>query len=65
MPLRFQTRGLSDLSGWVQFFQNWQEVAEQLYDDWPSEKLKVVNAHNAWATAYQQIWHYLQMEPNS
>jgi thymidylate kinase len=60
----FQRRGLNDVSGWVQFFQEWQRVAEQLYDDWPAVKLRVVNAHAAWETTYQQIDHHLQLEPS-
>lgn len=61
----FRSRGLSDFSGWVQFFQEWQGVAEQLYEHWPHPKLRVVNAHNAWGNAHRQICDFLQIESNS
>ncbi len=61
----FQSRGLSGLAGWVQFFQEWQGVAEQLFDDWPYQKLRVVNAHEAWATAHiSGMCQFLQIEPS-
>jgi hypothetical protein len=51
----FQTRGLKDFAGWVQFFLEWQQVAEQLFNDWPHRKVKIQNPHNDWETAYRQI----------
>jgi thymidylate kinase len=60
----FQSRGLNDFAGWVQFFQEWQLVAEQLYSDWPYGKTKVENPHHDWALAYQQIYRFLQVEHN-
>lgn len=60
----FQSRGLSDFAGWVQFFQDWQGTAEQLYSAWPYQKIRVSNAHDGWATAYQQIYHFLGLGPN-
>jgi hypothetical protein len=60
----FQSRGLHDFAGWVQFFTEWRKVAEQLYDDWPSWKLKILNPHANWPSAYQQMQTFLQVEPN-
>ena len=36
----FQTRRLKGIDGWVQFFREWQVVAERLYCDWPTLKPK-------------------------
>jgi hypothetical protein len=51
----FQSRGLKDFAGWVQFFAEWQRVVECLYEDWPHRKIKIQNAHANWENAYQQI----------
>ncbi len=58
----FQSRGLTDFTGWVEFFQAWQLVAEQLFHDWPYQKTKIDNPHDDWARAYQQIFRFLQIE---
>ena len=51
----FQSRGLKDFAGWVQFFEEWQRVAERLYHDWPHRKIKIQNPHDDWERAYRQI----------
>jgi hypothetical protein len=58
----FQSRGLIDFTGWVQFFKEWQQVVEQLYNDWPYCKIKVLNPHQDWDKAYQQMVAFLQIE---
>ena len=58
----FRSRGLNDLSGWIQFFEEWQPVAEQLYLDWPFGKTKIRNPHDDWEQAYQQMYSLLQVE---
>ena len=58
----FQSRGLHDFEGWVWFFEEWQSVSGLLYQDWPFRKIRVVNAHENWDRAYQQIHEFLQIE---
>lgn len=58
----FQSRGLKDLDGWVQFFKEWQVVAEQLYSDWPFRKTKIHDPHDDWNIAYHQMHRFLQIE---
>ena len=56
----FQRRGLKGMAGWVQFFREWQEIAELLYSDWPYRKIKVPNPHEDWDQAHQRMYHFLQ-----
>jgi hypothetical protein len=56
----FQSRGLKDFAGWVQFFTEWQRVVTQLFNDWPHDKIKIQNPHDGWESAYQQIDAFLQ-----
>lgn len=56
----FQSRALKDFAGWVQFFTEWQVVAESLYDDWPHRKLKIKNPHDGWAKAIRTIDSFLE-----
>lgn len=55
----FRSRDLADLDGWVQFFSEWAGVAEALYLEWPHHKQKVLNAHEDWERAIQQIFQGL------
>jgi hypothetical protein len=55
----FQSRGLKDFVGWVQFFTEWQRVVTQLFNNWPHEKIKIQNPHDDWESAYQQIDSFL------
>ena len=57
----FQSRGLSNLHGWVEFFKEWVEIAEVLFREWPYRKLRVENAYLDWKRAYQQIYRFLQI----
>jgi thymidylate kinase len=57
----FLSRGQADFEGWVGFFEEWGQVAEQLYADWPYHKTKVVNAHDDWPAAYAQMAAFLQL----
>jgi thymidylate kinase len=57
----FQSRGLKGFAGWVQFFEEWQHVAERLYSDWPYHKIKILNPHEDWARAYDQMYAFLQV----
>jgi len=57
----FQSRGLNDLSGWVQFFKEWQAVAAHLFRNWPYSKIKVTNPHDDWGHAYQEMVHFFKM----
>jgi thymidylate kinase len=58
----FRSRGLNDFTGWVEFFQEWQQVAKLLNADWPSHKTRIENPHDDWERAYQQICGFLQLE---
>ncbi len=58
----FRSRGLNDFAGWVQFFREWQLVADQLYDDWPYSKIKVENPYADWGGAYRQIYRFMQID---
>jgi len=60
----FTSRGIKDFDGWVQFFVEWRKVAEQLFDNFPHPKIKILNAHDDWATALEQIRSFLQVEGN-
>ena len=55
----FQRRSFQGLDGWVQFFREWQEVAERLYSDWPYRKVKINNPHDGWAQAYRKMYDFL------
>jgi len=55
----FQSRGLKDFTGWVQFSKEWQGVVERLYEEWPHRKVKIQNPHENWDRAYQQIFTFL------
>ena len=58
----FISRGLNDFAGWVRFFAEWRQVAEQLYADWPGKKLKILNPHADWAGSYRQLRAFLQVD---
>jgi hypothetical protein len=58
----FQSRGLHDLAGWIQFFEAWQPVAGLLYQDWPYEKVRITDPHANWELAHQQIFNFLQLD---
>lgn len=55
----FQSRGSNDFSGWLEFFEAWLDVAEELYTRWPYKKLKIENPHDNWELAYSKIDQYL------
>jgi len=61
----FKSRGIKDFAGWVQFFIEWQQVAERLFDEWPHQKIKILNPHDDWARAYEKMHSFLQVERNS
>ena len=56
----FQRRGIQGINGWVQFFGEWQAVAERLFYDWPYRKTKIENPHDDWEQAYQNMYGFLQ-----
>ena len=56
----FQSRGLKDFAGWVQFFTEWQQVVTQLFNYWPHRKIKIHNPHDDWESAYQQIDDFMK-----
>jgi hypothetical protein len=58
----FKSRGFTNFTGWVQFFEEWHYIAERLYNDWPSNKKKIVNPHENWVEAYEQMYTFLQIE---
>jgi hypothetical protein len=58
----FTSRGLKDFAGWVQFFEEWQQVSECLYNDWPFQKIKILNPHEDWVKAYEQMSAFLHVE---
>ena len=55
----FQSRGKSGFSSWLEFFAEWFDVAELLYNLWPYSKCKIENPHDNWETAYSTINAYL------
>jgi hypothetical protein len=55
----FQRRDVQGIDGWVQFFGEWQAVAERLYNDWPYRKTKINNPHDDWGQAYQNMYGFL------
>lgn len=57
----FQSRGRADFEGWVGFFEEWGQVAESLYADWPYPKTRIVNAHDDWPAAYAQMAAFLKL----
>ena len=56
----FINRGLNNLGGWIKFFSEWQEVAEKLYKDFPYHKVKIMDSHEDWYLAYQQMIRFLE-----
>ena len=60
----FRSRDLNDLSGWVQFFNEWQAVAAQLFRDWPYAKIKITNPHDDWGVAYQEMVRFFELNEN-
>lgn len=56
----FQSRNKNDFSGWLEFFDTWLDIAEELYTRWPHKKLKIENPHNNWELAYSKINQYLR-----
>jgi len=58
----FTSRGITNYSGWVQFFEEWHCVAERLYNDWPYGKKKIMNPHENWEKAYDQMGAFLQID---
>jgi tRNA uridine 5-carbamoylmethylation protein Kti12 len=57
----FQSRGRADFDDWVRFFVEWGQVAECLYADWPYRKTRMLNPHDDWPAAYQQMAAFLQL----
>jgi hypothetical protein len=57
----FQSRGKDDFAGWLEFFNEWFEVAEVLYDRWPYNKCKIENPHDNWDLAHSKINEYLRI----
>ena len=55
----FKSRGLIDFAGWIHFFEAWHSVAESLYNEWPHQKIKILNPHADWASAYQQMHTFI------
>ena len=60
----FKSRGKQDFAGWVQFFEEWQQVARHLYHDWPHRKKRILNPHEDWAGAYEQMVAFLKINGN-
>ena len=56
----FQSRGKDDFSGWLEFFEEWLIVVEELYSRWPYKKMRVSNPHDNWTLAYSEIEEFLQ-----
>jgi hypothetical protein len=59
----FKSRGLHDFEGWVTFFKEWQTVAGRLYEDWPYRKIRILNPHDDWTRAYEEMRTFLQVDP--
>jgi hypothetical protein len=60
----FTSRGIHDFDGWVSFFEEWQNVAGRLYDDWLHRKTKILNPHEDWARAKKKMLSFLQLDYN-
>jgi hypothetical protein len=58
----FRSRGLTDITGWVRYFEEWRQVADGLYDEWPGHKVKILNPHEDWGRSYHALGTFLQVE---
>jgi hypothetical protein len=56
----FQNRGWNNFDGWIEFFTEWQAVAEILYQDFPYRKAKIENPQADWDQSYQQMIGFVQ-----
>jgi thymidylate kinase len=60
----FKSRGIKDFAGWVNFFEDWHDVAERLYTDWTHKKIKIMNPHDDWTSAYEKMYTFLEVAHN-
>lgn len=60
----FKSRGIKDFKGWVKFFEEWQDVAELLYTDWTHKKIKIMDPHDDWTSAYEKMYTFLEIAHN-
>jgi len=59
----FKSRGINDFTGWIQFFATWHSVAERLFDEWPYQKIRILDPHADWADAQAKMYSFLQVQP--
>lgn len=55
----FTRRGLTGFEGTINFFEEWTQIAEELYDQIPFPKVKVRNPHDDWSSAMQEMSNFL------
>ena len=60
----FQARGLKDFEGWVQFFEEWRDMEDELFRAWPGRKIRVLNAHEDWPGRYGELGKFLEIQNN-
>jgi hypothetical protein len=55
----FQSHGMKDFDAWVRFFKEWRGIADQLFNEWPGRKAKIMNPHADWAGSYREMCKFL------
>jgi thymidylate kinase len=55
----FTERGLTGLTGWFAFLEEWALVTEKLYDQLAFPKIKIRNPHQDWTSAMRQMRGFL------
>ena len=57
----FTRRDLTGFEGTIKFFEEWTQIAEELYDRLAFPKVKVRNPHADWSLAMQEISNFLEV----
>ena len=58
----FTSRGYDNWDGIVEFWDEYINLTEKMYDYVDFHKLKLVNPHNDWNTSYKKIHQFLSLE---
>ncbi|MFN2216391.1 MAG: hypothetical protein ACK2TS_05550 [Anaerolineales bacterium] len=51
----FTSRNLSGKDGMIEFYKDWNQLAEALFNQYPGAKVAMRNPHNDWQTAYKTL----------
>ncbi len=57
----FIDRGLTGLTGYIAFLEEWAKIAEDLYQRVPFQKTKIINPFKDWSLSTQQIHTFLDL----